>query len=171
MTIIDPAARPYDAIVASNVHALLRLGLMLTGSAHDAEDLVQTALLKASKHGDRISSMDAPLAYLRRAVVNEHKSLLRHLRRRTRTVPLAGDVLDEPAEAALHDIHARDEMWRVLHALPRAQRSVLVLRYYEDLDDTEIAQLLGCTASTVRSNAARALAALRHRFAEELRDD
>lgn len=171
MTIIDPAARSYDAIVASNVHALLRLGLMLTGSASDAEDLVQTVLLKASKHGDRIASMDAPLAYLRRAVVNEHRSLLRHLRRRARTVPFAEEVLDEPAEAALRDIHARDEMWQMLHALPRAQRSVLVLRYYEDLDDGEIAELLGCTASTVRSNAARALAALRRRFGEELSDE
>lgn len=171
MAISDQPASSYDDVVSSHVHALLRLAVMLTGSASDAEDLVQSALLNASRHGDRVAVMDAPLAYLRRAVINEHKSVLRRFRRRAVTVPLVPDLPDGAAEASLRGVDARDEMWQHVHRLPRAQRAVLVLRYYEDLDDAEIAELMGCSASTVRSNAARALATLRQRFGEELNDE
>src|SRR5690349_15544428 len=88
----EPTAAParpegYDAFVAAAAPALLRLAVMLTGSREDGEDLLQSALLKTYRHRDRIGAMDAPVAYLRTAVVNEHTSRGRRSARRVREVP------------------------------------------------------------------------------------
>jgi len=168
VTINEQPALSYDDVVSSHLGSLLKLALMLTGKVTDAEDLVQSALVRATKHGDRIAAMEAPLAYLRRVVINEHASRLRLLRRRVTSV-FALDAPDPAAEMGVYGVDARDEMWQMLSTLPRTQRTVLVLRFYEDLDDAEIAALLHCTQSTVRSNAARAIGALRGRFGEDLR--
>jgi len=169
VTISEQPAPSYDDVVSSHLGSLLRLALMLTGSIPDAEDLVQSALLKATKHAERIKVMEAPLAYLRRVVINEHTSAMRVLRRRVTTVSAGLDAPDPAAETGMHHLDARDEMWRVLSTLPRTQRTVLVLRFYEDLDDAEISNLLRCSQSTVRSNAARAIGALREQFGKDLR--
>ena len=155
-----------DDVVRSTEHRLLRLALMLSGSRHNAEDLVQSVLARAHRQWERIGGLEHPEAYLRTMVVNEYLGWRRLLK--NREVPLA-----EPIErSADFDLGARqaqrDATWRLLTRLPRKQRAVLVLRYYEDLADSDIAEILGVSPATVRSNAARALATLRdHLSAEE----
>jgi RNA polymerase sigma-70 factor (sigma-E family) len=155
----------YADLVAARAPALLRLAVMLTGSRVEAEDLLQVTLLRAQPHADRIASLAAPAAYLRRIMVREHLSSLRTLRRRVRTGPLEGHDTAAPDDVA-ESVQRRETTWLLLATLPRRQRAVLVLRFYEDLADADIAAALGCTESTVRSNAARALATLRTRLAE-----
>jgi len=149
----------FDEVVASNERRLLRLALMLSGGVHSAEDLVQTVLARAHRRWDRIGSLDKPDAYLSKMVVNEFLSWRRRLK--NQEVPLA-----ELPEAPTGDdvstrVAQRDAAWRLLAGLPRQQRAVLVLRFYEDLPDDEIATVLGCSAGTVRSHASRGLATLR----------
>lgn len=134
---------------------LMRLAVMLTGSAPDAQDLVQSTFARAQLHAERIAGMTAPGAYLRKILLNEHVSGKR--RRRLHTVPIAD--AGRIASAALDT--AGDDLWPVLATLPRQQRAVLVLRYYEDLADSEIADLVGCSPATVRSHASRGLARMR----------
>lgn len=157
--------RTYADVVAAHAPALLRLAVMLTGHPADAEDLLQSTLLRVARHADRVAGMGAPAAYLRTALVNEHASRGRGLSRRVRTVP--STEAPEPAVAAGSDVvDVRDEAWRWLATLKPQQRAVLVLRFYEDLPDAEIALLLGCSESTVRSHAFRGLAALRTHLGE-----
>ena len=149
----------FDELVTSSERRLLRLGLMLTGGVHSAEDLVQTVFARAHRKWDRISAVDNPEAYLRTMVVNEFLSWRRLLK--NREIPLA-EPIDRPSDEDVgHRQAQRDAAWRLLAGLPRQQRAVLVLRYYEDLPDDEIAELLGVAPATVRSNAARGLAKLR----------
>lgn len=133
---------------------------MLTGDPSDAEDLLQASFVRSLKHADRIETMNAPAAYLRRVLVNEHTSRGRRKSRRVRTVAESADR-PESASTAGPAIEHRDEAWRWLATLPPRQRAVLVLRFYEDLPDADIADVLGIGEGTVRSNASRGLAALR----------
>jgi RNA polymerase sigma factor (sigma-70 family) len=119
---------------------------------------VQEVLLRAQQRWPKI---DSPPTYVRRMVTNEYLSWRR--RRRLLTVPL--EHSPEPVAAPLAE-HG-EELWALLTALPRQQRAVLVLRYYEGLTDPEIGDVLGCGSSTVRGYASRALATLR----VELRTD
>ncbi|MET9318389.1 SigE family RNA polymerase sigma factor [Kribbella sp. NPDC003505] len=155
-----------DDVVRSTEHRLLRLALMLSGSRHNAEDLVQSVLARAHRQWERIGGLERPEAYLRTMVVNEYLGWRRLLK--NREVPLA-EPIERPADFDLGARQAqRDATWRLLTRLPRKQRAVLVLRYYEDLADSDIAEILGVSPATVRSNAARALATLRdHLSAEE----
>jgi RNA polymerase sigma-70 factor (sigma-E family) len=163
--VTDIAPATYAELVDHCAPALLRLALMLTGNVADAEDLLQSTLVRTTRHGARIIGMDAPVAYLRKAMVNEHLSRGRTLRRRVRTV--SSEVLElDPGVPAAHSIEHRDEAWRWLAGLPKKQRAVLVLRFYEDLADAEIAEVLGVSEGTVRSNASRGLAALRARLTQ-----
>ncbi|QNE20257.1 SigE family RNA polymerase sigma factor [Kribbella qitaiheensis] len=159
MTVTTGEAVSFDEAVRANERRLLRLALMLSGGVHSAEDLVQTVLARAHRRWDRIGVLEHPEAYLRTMVVNEFLSWRRLLRNREQ--PLA-ELPEQPAgeDFSLRQAQ-RDAAWRLLARLPRQQRAVLVLRFYEDLPDDEIAAVLGCTASTVRSNAARGLASLR----------
>lgn len=134
---------------------------MLTGVPADAEDLLQAVLLRCVRHGERIVAMEAPAAYLRRAMLNEYTSRGRAIRRRIRTVSDSHASQEPVTESAVGEVDHRDEAWRWLAMLPSKQRAVLVLRFYEDLPYAEIAVVLGCSEGTVRSNASRGLAALR----------
>ncbi|MCI0687756.1 MAG: SigE family RNA polymerase sigma factor [Sporichthyaceae bacterium] len=148
-----------EEFVAARGEALLRGALMLCGSPHEAEDLVQAVLAKVYPRWARISTLDQPEAYVRKVLVHEQ---LRRSRRRWRRELAMPAVHAEPAASDDTDAYAsRDAAWSLLAGLPGRQRAVLVLRYYEDLSDPEIATVLGCRASTVRSQAARALATLR----------
>ncbi|MFI7060476.1 SigE family RNA polymerase sigma factor [Kribbella sp. NPDC050124] len=165
MTVTTEGTLSFDELVVSTERRLLRLGLMLTGGVHSAEDLVQTVFARAHRKWDRIQSLDNPEAYLRTMVVNEFLSWRRLLK--NKELPVAEPV-DLPST---EDIGARqalqDAAWRLLATLPRQQRAVLVLRYYEDLPDAEIAAVLGCAPGTVRSNAARGLETLRNTLPAE----
>jgi len=135
---------------------LLRTAYLLTGSPHAAEDLVQAALLRAMR---RWSTIDDPMAYLRRAMVNQRTNVWRRLRSREVVTPAP------PAAASVPDhgdsVVNRAELLSALGTLPARMRAVLVLRYWEDLSETETAQLLGCSPGTVKSQASRGLARLR----------
>lgn len=150
-----------EDFVAVRGDALLRFALMLSGDVHRAEDLVQSVLARAYPRWGRIAAMEAPEAYLKRMLVNEH--LRWRARRSSGEVPMASPrtgsatAVSDAAEAYAD----RDATWALLGRLPRRQRAVLVLRYYEDLSDADIAAVLGCRESTVRSQVARGLAALR----------
>jgi RNA polymerase sigma-70 factor (sigma-E family) len=149
----------FEDRVASSGGALLRLATMLAGEPYLAEDLVQATLVKAFRQWRRVSAATRPEAYLKAMVVNEYLSW----RRRRLSTELPAAVLDDrPTAEDVGGAHAaRTVCWQLLGRLPRQQRAVLVLRYYEDLPDEEIARVLGCGVSTVRSNATRALARLR----------
>jgi RNA polymerase sigma-70 factor (sigma-E family) len=155
----------FDAFVESRGRALLRFAYVLSGDAHLAEDLVQEVLARMHRRWDRITAMYHAEAYVRTAIARQ---FLSWRRRRSAGETILAEV-PEPAACAepQQQVLARDQMWRLLAGLPRAQRAVLVLRFYCDLPDDEIAALLGCGESTVRSQAARALARMRTRMAEE----
>lgn len=157
----DPA---FDAYVAARMSALLSYAHLLTGDPSAAEDVVQTALARTALAWRRVRDKDHPEAYVRRAIVTTQLNAWRA--RRWREMPYA----DVPDHAAYDESEARsddrDAMWAALRTLPPRQRAVLVLRYYEGLSEAEIAETLGCAAGTVKSQAAKALARLRHQFAE-----
>jgi RNA polymerase sigma-70 factor (sigma-E family) len=153
----------FEEFVAARGPALLRLALMLTGDSYLAQDLVQSALASAFRHWNRVEAADSPQAYVRQILVREHLSWRR--RRSSREIVGGGSAAESgpgrPGPDAAGVLASRDAAWALLARLPRKQRAVLALRYYEDLSDAQIAVALGCSAATVRSNAARALATLR----------
>jgi RNA polymerase sigma-70 factor (sigma-E family) len=153
----SPTCGDWEGLVTAVSPALLRLALMLTGNRPEAEDLFQVTFARACRHGDRIAQMDAPAGYLRKVMLNEHVSR----RRIRRVLTLSLEEVVEPAAPEVAGIDERDAAWRWLATLPRQQRAVLVLRFYEDLSDDEIADLVGCSRATVRSHASHGLAALR----------
>ncbi|GAB1644156.1 SigE family RNA polymerase sigma factor [Krasilnikovia sp. MM14-A1259] len=149
----------FEDYVAQRGQSLLRLAYVLTSDTHLAEDVTQMALANVYRHWARVQAARDPDAYVRRVLVNAHLGW--HRRRSATERPVAqitgGPVVADPAD----DVAARDRMHRLLAGLPPRARTVLVLRYYLDLDDAGIAEAMGISASTVRSTAARALAALR----------
>ena len=159
----EVVARSLDELVRTHLPGLLRYASILTGDEHTAADLVQEVLLRAHVRWHRIALLDRPDLYLRRMVTNEHLSWRR--RWHVRTIrPAADDVLAAhatPDGDSTQSMADQEDMWQRLAELPPRQRTVLVLRYYEDLSDAEIATVLETSAATVRSHASRALAALR----------
>jgi RNA polymerase sigma-70 factor (sigma-E family) len=147
----------FGEFVAVALPALLRFGHVLTGSAQEAEDLVQEALAKSLRRWRRVSA-DDPLAYVRTVMVNTHRTRWRRWSSRVLLGTVPEVAIDDAGLARSQDW---DTLRRALAFLPSRQRAVLVLRYLEDLPDPMIADLLGCSPSTVRSQAARGLAALR----------
>ncbi len=129
---------------------LLRLAFLLCGSREEAEDAVQSAFAGAT---DRWASIEDSTAYLRRSVVNQVKDRQRREFRRR--------LLHRPEPPPVTHVPELDETWAVVRGLPRLQRTVVVLHFYEDLSLVDIAALLDRPASTVRSDLRRALARLR----------
>lgn len=148
----------FGELLAERTPALLRFATVVTGSPHQAEDVVQDVLVKAHRQWDRIGGLDHPEAYLRRMIVNEHLSWRRKW---ARMVPSPVELIDVPVADPADDIVGHDELVEAVRSLPRKQRAAVGLRYYADQTDAEIAEVLGCSVSTVRSQIARALAKLR----------
>lgn len=149
-----------EDFAAARLPALLRYAALLSGDREEARDIVQEVLTRALVKWGRISSVAEPYGYVRRMVTNEFLS--RKRRRRLWMVPLWGDVADGPQAPTAPEPHTVDDgLWHLLGRLPRQQRAVIVLRYYEGLTDHEIAEVLNCHTGTVRGYASRALAALR----------
>lgn len=151
---------PFEDFVAARGPALVRLARGLLKDPYQAEDVVQDVLAKALVRWSAIERADDVDAYVRRMVVNACTSFFRRAARREHardheSLP-DGSVRDPAGEVV-----ERDRMLAMLRRLPAKQRAVLVLRHYEGLPDAEIADLLGTSAVTVRSNAHRGLAALR----------
>jgi RNA polymerase sigma-70 factor (sigma-E family) len=147
---------------------LFRTTYALTGDAGHAEDALQTAFAKAYAAWHRVRSVEHPEAYVRRMAVNE---VINVRRRGWWRAERSGPRSDQPrsdagvAEPSQGRLEDRDEMWTALAGLPAGQRAVLVLRYYEQLTEREIAEVLGCRPGTVKSQAADALSTLRRRHA------
>ena len=150
----------FEEFAATRMPGVLRFAAVLSGDQATAEDLAQEVLIRAYARWDRIGCLDRPELYVRKMMLNE---FLSWRRRSSRQIP-AGGMASEPASIApdhAAEYNEREALLAELGKLPRRQRAVLVLRYYEDRGDSEIADLLGCSPGTVRSHASRALAALR----------
>jgi RNA polymerase sigma-70 factor (sigma-E family) len=143
-----PPAPDFESFCRQVYEPMVRLAFLLTSSIETAEDLVQDVLARTQP---RWSKVVEPRAYVRRAVVNACNSHHRR-RRRERAHPV-----DRPEPEALK----ADELFDVLAQLPVRMRAALVLRYYQDLPENDIAELLGCAPGTVRSLIHRGLARLR----------
>jgi RNA polymerase sigma-70 factor (sigma-E family) len=149
----------FEHYVAARSQALLRLAFVLTRDRHLAEDLVQSALTDAFRHWRKVRRAEHPDAYVRRMLVNTHLSWAR----RRSSAERPADHLPEPPGSPdqTESIATRDALRRALESLPPRARTVLVLRYYADLDDAAIGSLMGLGTSSVRATASRALATLR----------
>ncbi len=152
----------FRVFVSARSGSLLGFAHVLTGDRYTAEDVVQTALARTALGWGRVRRKDNPEAYVRRAIVTTH---LNRLRRRPWREQPHEQLPERIAEASPEaEVDERDAMWQALRELPPRQRAVVVLRYYADLSETEIADALGCSAGTVKSQAAKALAHLRQIF-------
>jgi len=149
----------FRGFVTARGLALLRTAYLLTGDQQRAEDLVQTALEKAVRHWGSIRSSAAIESYVRTAMYHEQVSVWR--RRRVTEVPVA--LIPEPrtARSAVDPVEDRMVLLDALSQLGRRQRAVVVLRYFEDLTEQQVADALGVTVGTVKSQAHKALAHLR----------
>lgn len=151
----------FEAWVAAREVALLRTAWLLTGDWQQAEDLVQTALLRVWPRWEKVCAAGDPEPYVRTVLVRSFASGRRrswHRERPSADVPggPAADGLD-----ALAAVDLRDALLRVLPRLPRGQRAVVVLRYAEDLTERQTADALGISVGTVKSQTNKALARLR----------
>src|SRR5215468_3893989 len=144
--------------VRSRGGALLRAAQALTGNRADAEDLVQSTLVKTYQSWDSITDQSALDTYVRRVMVNTHISGWR--RRRVDEYP-TDELPDEPAADLTGDSDMRDVVQRALDRLPRRMRAAVMLRYYDDMSEPEVAAALGVSVGTVKSTVARAVAKLR----------
>jgi len=152
-----------DAVFAGFVHAyssaLFKTAFLLTGSAGEAEELLQDTLARLYSKWEKVAAADNPPAYVRRALANAFVN--QHRRPRTRDVSLS--QLRETADDRdpYRAIADRDLLWQLLGALSARQRTAVVLRYFHDLSDAEIAAVLGCRAATARSLISRGMAVMR----------
>ncbi|UJA07881.1 SigE family RNA polymerase sigma factor [Streptomyces collinus] len=142
---------------------LMRTAFLLTGERHAAEDLVQSTLERVYVAWRRVGSADDPEAYVRRVMINAHAR--RHRRRLKEFLAPRDDagLVREVADAGDRMAQAddRDALLEALAQLPARQREAVVLRYWEDLTETQTAEAMGCSVGTVKSNAAKGIAKLR----------
>ena len=153
----------FEGFVRGALPELLRFGVTLCGNGHDSADLVQGALESTGKRWRTVRDGTDPTAYVKRAMVNAHISRWRRLRREWLTDHTLDDLVSSSVPVPL----AEQPMWVALASLPPRQRAVLVLRYYEDLSGSDIADVLACSAGTVKSQASKALASLRRHLADD----
>lgn len=152
------AEREFTEFVAQRSHQLLRVAYALTGEQHAAQDLLQAALAKTAARWSHVHV--TPEIYVKRVLYHEFVSSWRRAwRRRERSVAAVPDRAggSDPIGA----VDTRIVLNNALRALPARQRAVLVLRYFEDLSERQVAEVLGCSTGTVASHASRALARLR----------
>ncbi|PZF82795.1 SigE family RNA polymerase sigma factor [Micromonospora deserti] len=144
--------------VADRTPALMRIAYLLTGDRHEAEDLLQTALLKTALRWGSLRH-DDPEGYVRTVMYREQVGTWRRLRRRhvVREQRYVSQVDPDPNEAT----DVRFAMRSALKRLSAMHRAVVVLRFYEDLTETQVAEVLGCSVGTVRSRTNRAIVRLR----------
>lgn len=149
-------APEFAEFVAARSSALLRTAYLLTGDWAGAEDLLQATLEQCWRRWSRLTGNPEP--YVRQAMLRTFLSWRR--RRWTGEVPTR-DLPEPVVDDATHGVDDRDRVWRALRRLPRRQRAVVVLRYFDDLSESETARVLGISVGTVKSQTSKALAALR----------
>lgn len=153
----------YEEYAAIAWPSLYRYAYLLAGHHADAEDLAQQTLLKAYRSWSRVRAADSPEAYLRRILTNSYLSQRRPRRQRLEV------LTDEPPEPDLVSAGGPEDrmvLWPHVKALPPRQRAVIVLRYYEDLSEHQIAEVLDCSRGNVKSTAHHALKSLRAALAD-----
>jgi RNA polymerase sigma-70 factor (sigma-E family) len=148
----------FEEFVTTRLAALTRYSTALAGDPDTGADVLQDVLLKAQQRWSRIVASGAPEGYIRKMVINElistRRQIIARLRRERAHLPV-------PVDDRSEQLAERDVLVQLIQALPTRQRIVIVLRYFEDMADSDIAALLGCSVVTVRSQASRALATLR----------
>ena len=153
------AAPVFEEYAAGAWPSLYRCAYLLAGNHADAEDLAQQTLLKAYQSWDRVTRSTSPEAYVRRILTNTFLSARRPKKRRLELLTeQPGEYEPAPAPRGPED---RMLLWPHVKSLPPSQRAVIVLRYYEDLSEQEIAETLGCSRGSVKSTAHHALKSLR----------
>lgn len=148
----------FAEFVGSRWASLYRLAYLLAASHAAAEDLLQTTLEKAYVNWARIARMDYPEAYVRRMLATTLVSSRRRMWSGEQPTDDLPDVADDAGDLPVLD---RSILWPLVCALPERQRAVIVLRFYEDLSEAEIAAALGCAPGTVKSQSSAAIRALR----------
>jgi RNA polymerase sigma-70 factor (sigma-E family) len=153
----------FQAFVIGRWPRLMRTAFLLTGEQHAAEDLVQSTLEQAYVTWRKVASADDPEAYVRRVMINAHS---RRYRRKLREFLAPKDdsgLTHEIADTGDHISRADDRhtLLKALAELPPRQREAVVLRYWEDLTETQAAEAMGCSVGAVKSNAAKGIAKLR----------
>ncbi len=148
----------FETYVARSRRGLLRFAIVLTNDPELAQDVVQEVLLKAGQRWRKIGRLDQPHAYVRRMLSNE---VISQHRRWGRVEARPESDLDRPTADRLAGVDRREAIVRELARLPVQQRAAVVLRYFEDLSDEQIGDILGCRPATVRAHLHRALQALR----------
>lgn len=164
---MDAAARDADealvALYTAHYRPLVRLAALLLHDTPAAEDVVQDAFVAMHGSWRRLRDTDKAVAYLRQAVVNRSRSRLRHLKVVDKHAPRP--LPDAPsAEVGALGAVQREEVLAALRRLPHRQREVLVLRYYGDLSEAQIAEAMGISTGAVKSHASRGMGALRERL-------
>ena len=140
----------FTSFVAAHSATLFRTAYLMTGDYQRAEDLLQTTLVKVYQRWTRIEAMDRPVAYARRVLVNQSVSWWR--RRSSHETPvLVGD--EGTWDGKVEGVAEHERVWAAVLSLPPRQRAVMVLRYYEDLSEADIAATLDMAPGTVKSNA------------------
>jgi RNA polymerase sigma-70 factor (sigma-E family) len=152
----------FAEFVAARWASLYRLAYLLAASPTGAEDLLQTTLEKAYVNWSRIGRMEYAEAYVRRMLANTLVSTRRRAWIRERPTD---EVPEAPRDSAEGLVLNRHLFWPLVCALPAQQRAVIVLRYYEDLTEAQIAEILGCAPGTVKSQSSAAIGALRRALA------
>ncbi|WP_018638644.1 SigE family RNA polymerase sigma factor [Parafrankia elaeagni] len=153
----EASYQSFEGFVVSSGDRLLRTAILLTGNRHAAEDLLQGALERTYRRWEA-EKIILPEAYVRRVMVNAAS-------RWRRARQIREESLDAAAERVgvegVPDLALRDQVLRALQELPKRQRAVVVLRYFDDLPEAAVAEILGCSVGSVKSHASRALARLR----------
>jgi len=155
----DAREEEFSAYVQRREDSLHRTAYLLTGDVHQAEDLVQNALLQLYRAWDRVADSSSRDGYVRRILVNENNSSWRKAWRKREVS--SGFEVRERSRDTTGDIDTHNAVWGLVKTLPPKQRAVIVLRYFEDLAVETIAEVMGISAGTVKSQANRALATLR----------
>ncbi len=162
----SPPRIDFDRFVAETVEPLLRSAYLITWDFAEAEDLVQECLFKVARRWPRVKKMERPVAYARTVLINlaldEGK---RRSQRRSELGSGATGALeahhDDAALRVLGRVETGTDLLGVLRELPPRQRATLVLRYFDDLSEAEVADVMGCSVGTVKSTTSRALGRLR----------
>ena len=149
----------FEAYAAADMKRLLRLAAMLTGDSDDASDLVQETLVRVGAAWSRVDRNRDPAGYA--TTVMTRLAWRQRRRRRTELSLLSSRASTEPADGGFHQVDDAVSLADAMRRLGQRQRAVLVLRFYCDLSEQQIAQLLGCSTGTVKSQSARGLANLR----------
>jgi len=165
----DQVRAEFEQFVAGSSERLLRTAYMVVRDLSVAEDLVQECLFSVARRWPRVRSMEHPNAYAQRILINltldSAKGRHRHS---SELADRVEDRHDEAATRALAEVDTTSELIDALGMLAPRQRAALVLRYFEDLSEAQVAETMGCSVGTVKSTTSRALERLRHVLADDI---